>query len=763
MMKKSGKKGIHTLLLILYSSCNLMYAQTLTGKILDTAGQPVDGATIVLQTMDSTYVEATLSNPEGLFSLRHQPQPYRLIIQHLLYQTKMVEGREKNAGTIVLGSKDYALDEVVVKGERPFVKVEGGRLGYDLSRLAEDKVVNNAYEALAKLPGIQEKEGKLTLAGAGNVTVILNGKPTTMDAAQLETLLRNTPVDRVEKAEVMYSAPPQYHIRGAVVNVLLKRSNDYSFQGEVSTHYTNCYFNGGGMNGNFRLSTPKIALDVMYGADDKKEMEYMQLHSKHTLHDQVFDINEPNRITGKYWEHNLRTALEYNLNEKNYMHLSYTANFTPRQHNQSQSAGNFQTSHVDKYIDTRMHNITFRYHSGFGLDLGADYTHYSSDNEQTLGVSYTDHTQRDLNLAASQQINRYAVYVDQTHSVGEGWDIGYGASYKFADDRDKQIYNKASGEVTIENTDSKLKEQTTNFYLSLSKKYDQGLSLAVSATGEYYTIGNYRKWAVYPQATLTYQQTPRHVFQLSLATDKTYPSYWSMQSSISYINGYAEMHGTPDLRPMTTYNLAGNYILKQKYIFGLFFQHITDFFAQTAYQSTDRLALIYQYNNWNYMQIGGVNVVLPFKAGGWLDSRLSLVEMQIHQRADNFYDIPFNRKKWVFSGSLDNTFKVYKDLAFELNGFLQTPAIQGTFDIHALFNLTAGLKWNFAKEKATLSLRCSDIFETGMPDTSIRLQGQYLDMKNSFYTRAFTVHFSYRFGGYKKKEIKTVDTSRFGH
>lgn len=763
MMKKSGKKGIHTLLLILYSSCNLMYAQTLTGKILDTAGQPVDGATIVLQTMDSTYVEATLSNPEGLFSLRHQPQPYRLIIQHLLYQTKVVEGREKNAGTIVLGSKDYALDEVVVKGERPFVKVEGGRLGYDLSRLAEDKVVNNAYEALAKLPGIQEKEGKLTLAGAGNVTVILNGKPTTMDAAQLETLLRNTPVDRVEKAEVMYSAPPQYHIRGAVVNVLLKRSNDYSFQGEVSTHYTNCYFNGGGMNGNFRLSTPKIALDVMYGADDKKEMEYMQLHSKHTLHDQVFDINEPNRITGKYWEHNLRTALEYNLNEKNYMHLSYTANFTPRQHNQSQSAGNFQTSHVDKYIDTRMHNITFRYHSGFGLDLGADYTHYSSDNEQTLGVSYTDHTQRDLNLAASQQINRYAVYADQTHSVGEGWDIGYGASYKFADDRDKQIYNKASGEVTIENTDSKLKEQTTNFYLSLSKKYDQGLSLAVSATGEYYTIGNYRKWAVYPQATLTYQQTPRHVFQLSLATDKTYPSYWSMQSSISYINGYAEMHGTPDLRPMTTYNLAGNYILKQKYIFGLFFQHITDFFAQTAYQSTDRLALIYQYNNWNYMQIGGVNVVLPFKAGGWLDSRLSLVEMQIHQRADNFYDIPFNRKKWVFSGSLDNTFKVYKDLAFELNGFLQTPAIQGTFDIHALFNLTAGLKWNFAKEKATLSLRCSDIFETGMPDTSIRLQGQYLDMKNSFYTRAFTVHFSYRFGGYKKKEIKTVDTSRFGH
>ncbi len=28
-------------------------------------------------------------------------------------------------------------------------------------------------------------------------------------------------------------------------------------------------------------------------------------------------------------------------------------------------------------------------------------------------------------------------------------------------------------------------------------------------TGEYYSIGNYRKWAFYPQASLTYMKTPR--------------------------------------------------------------------------------------------------------------------------------------------------------------------------------------------------------------------------------------------------------------
>ena len=93
------------------------------------------------------------------------------------------------------------------------MKVEEGRLGYDLSVLAGDGVVNNAYEALTKLPGVKETKGALTLAGTGILTVVLNGKPTTMDAGQLETLLRNTPLDRVEKAEVMYSAPPEYHVR----------------------------------------------------------------------------------------------------------------------------------------------------------------------------------------------------------------------------------------------------------------------------------------------------------------------------------------------------------------------------------------------------------------------------------------------------------------------------------------------------------------------------------------------------------------------
>ena len=603
------KIGIGILLLFFVAS---LQAQNITGKVTDNENQPVDGATIVLQAIDSTYISASISEADGTFVLESRPEEYRLIVQYLLYKTKEIIGKDKDAGAIRLDPQDYALDEVVVKAERPFVKVEEGRLGYDLSVLAGDGVVNNAYEALTKLPGVKESKGGLTLAGTGSLTVILNGKPTTMDAERLETLLRNTPLDRVEKAEVMYSAPPEYHVRGAVINIVLKRSNDYSFQGEINADYTNQYFNSGGTNGNFRFSTPKVAFDVMYGADKVKKMEYMDLYSRHTLKGEIYDIRQNEQLRMKYWNHNLRTAFEYNLNDKDNFNIAYTGSFTPDQHSNSLTSGNYQTSNVDKYVETRMHNVTLQYHSGAGFDVGGDYTHYTSDNNQILLADYADGGQSSFSIIGGQKIDRYSVYADRKRSLAKEWNLGYGVSYRFAKDRDFQTYDQVTGDIPTENTDSRLCEQTANVYVSLSKNYATGTSVSVSATGEYCTIGSYRKWAVYPQASLTYVKSPKHLFQFSLSTDKTYPGYWDMQSSVSHLNGYTELWGTPGLKPSTTYNLNGNYVGKQKYILGLFFMHTSDFFVQTGYQSTDRLALIYRNTNWNYVQMWGGKRHLAF-------------------------------------------------------------------------------------------------------------------------------------------------------
>ena len=115
--------------------------------------------------------------------------------------------QEANVGIITLTSKDYALNEVVVKGERPLVKVESGRLTYDMPQLTANKLVTNAYEAVKQLPGVIEQNDVLTLAGRSSVSLILNGVPSSMTYEQL--ISKNMRASRVERGCCTPSAAPR--------------------------------------------------------------------------------------------------------------------------------------------------------------------------------------------------------------------------------------------------------------------------------------------------------------------------------------------------------------------------------------------------------------------------------------------------------------------------------------------------------------------------------------------------------------------------
>ena len=104
----------------------------------------------------------------------------------------------KNVG--YMDSLFQELPEVMIMGERPIVKAEQGKLVYDVPRLVGNLPVDNAYDILKNLPGIVNMNGSLTLGGQ-SVTVVINGKVTTLSAEQLDALLKSIPVSRIEKAD----------------------------------------------------------------------------------------------------------------------------------------------------------------------------------------------------------------------------------------------------------------------------------------------------------------------------------------------------------------------------------------------------------------------------------------------------------------------------------------------------------------------------------------------------------------------------------
>lgn len=87
------------------------------------------------------------------------------------------------------------LPEVMVKGERPIAKLERGRLTYNMSLLLQRIPSDNAFEALGNIPGVSVQNEKVSFAGQP-VTLIINGKATTMSYGQAVERLKSMPADR---------------------------------------------------------------------------------------------------------------------------------------------------------------------------------------------------------------------------------------------------------------------------------------------------------------------------------------------------------------------------------------------------------------------------------------------------------------------------------------------------------------------------------------------------------------------------------------
>ena len=128
--------------------------------------------------------------------------------------------------------------------------------------------------------------GGLQLAGQG-VTVILDGKVTTLSTEQLYSLLRSIPASRIEKAEVMYNAPARYQVRGALINITLKQSvgGPGSWQGELYAKYRQKHNEGFEERASLLFSKNKFSADFLYSHSHGQSYSTTDKEAVHTLAD----------------------------------------------------------------------------------------------------------------------------------------------------------------------------------------------------------------------------------------------------------------------------------------------------------------------------------------------------------------------------------------------------------------------------------------------------------------------------------------------
>ena len=662
----------------------------------------------------------------------------------------------------------HNLPEVMVKGSRPIVKAERGMLSYNMPLLLKQLPADNAYEALTRIPGVSDATGSISFSG-NEVTLIINGQATTLTQEQLTERLKAMPAAQLAKAEVMLSAPARYHVRGMAINIVTK---DYAGTNQLSGQVI------GGMKqskyakgfGDLYLSLQrgKFGLDAQYKYVNGNSYGESSRIANHPLGNNRVYYNDETGQKSFGITHNYRLGMNYAFSKNHRLDVAYTGHWDKRCSNSNTTGSSICGMHHDSH--EYLHNVDVNYSLPFGLTLNGSYTYYRTPQQQALdGTMHTDEsmseTERNLTSGSEQTINKWMFTADQTHLLAHGWGLSYGVKGQFTSNKSYQTTIDKDGSVLPDGTSSvDLNERIWNLYAGFSKQINKTLSLEASVAAEQYHSPIWDKWRVYPTLNALWNVNDNHLLNLSFSSNSEFPSYWSTMSNVFYSSTYSEIHGNPDLKPFAYYNVNLMWQIKRRYTLMAFASLKPDYFVQLPYQTTERMAVIMKETNFDYSNSYGLQASVIFNAGKWLNGNVFAVGTYKHDKSSNFFDLPFNRKKFsvILGGTASVKLCNTQDLRLILNPFYQTKAIQGVYDISPIFRMNAKLQWSSHDGKWGLRLNGSNIFNNLYDTRSVQGNQDYR-MKINYNWASVTFAVIYKFGGYKEKNVKAVDTSRMGH
>ena len=661
----------------------------------------------------------------------------------------------------------HNIPEVMVKGSRPIVKAERGMLSYNMPLLLKQLPADNAYEALTHIPGVSNATGNISFSG-NEVTLIVNGQATTLTQEQLAERLKAMPAAQLAKAEVMLSAPARYHVRGMAINIVTKDyagTNQLSGQiigGLMQTKYAKGF-------GDLYLSMQrgKFGLDAQYKLVNGNSYGESSRIANHPLGNNRIQYNDETGQKSFGITHDYRLGMNYAFGKNHRLDVAYTGQWDKTNSNSRTIGSSISGMHRDSH--EYLHNVDVNYALPFGLTLSGSYTYYRTPQQQALDGTITtenkNETERNLTSGSEQTINKWMFTADQTHSLAHGWGLSYGVKGQFTSNKSYQTTIDKDGTIQPNGTSSvDNNERIWNIYAGFSKQINKAISLEASVAAEQYHSPIWDKWRVYPTFNALWNVNDNHLLNLSFCSNSEFPSYWSTMSNVFYSSTYTEIHGNPDLKPFSYYNVNLMWQIKRRYTLMAFASLKPDYSVQLPYQTTDRMAVIMKETNFDYSNSFGLQASAILSTGKWLNGNVFAVGTYKHDKSCNFFDLPFNRKKLsvILGGTASIKLSSTQDLRLILNPFYQTKAIQGVYDISPVFRMDAKLQWSSHDGKWGVRLNGSNIFNNRFDTRSVQGNQDYR-MKINYNWASVTFAVIYKFGGYKEKTVKEVDTSRMGH
>lgn len=781
---------------------------TLSGRVIDAStSEPLPYSTVaLLDQKEGKLMTGLISDGEGKFVFAQVPTgTYTVKISFVGYEDQEIPlligelNQAYDLGKIRMVNTGQQLDEVAVTARQEIVSSGLDKKSFGI----EDNISQSGgsvLDAMRNLPGITvDPEGKVILRGSDQVSVLIDGKSSSLTGFGNQKGLANIPASNIERIEIINNPSAKYNAAGmaGIVNIIYKKGKEVGWNGEVGLiagvgELNQRRENLPNISSKFAL-TPKINTNLSLNYRTGKINLFLQADgiSRKRVNENTFTTRKYTGTTpdvsSQFLEnrtqklYNLKAGLDWDIDEKNTLTL-----FALRQYEEHIDQGDVPYDNLETGIRRRLWlwredettkfinysaSIAHRFEQpGHSLTLSYLYTGGGEDelfpfSDSSAARNSTDATRLLVNeyvhsinldyvkplragrLELGSRINLRSIPISYVIIPGENsiLDPNLGRYSKYIEN----VYAFYGSYIW----------QKKNFDLEAGMRFEPtDVKYRLDPANAYYSTTSYKYLPLFPNIRFTRNLNENNIFSLFYNRRVDRPGEFDVRPFPKYDDPEVLKTGNPALRPQFTQNFEAAYkrFWKQGSLYGsAFYRRIDGIISRIFTQDAQAVEAIINTITQNLGK--GTNLGLEFV----LDQKLtknwtmnaSLNGYRNHinafsgtQRYPYVQAFQFEESStFTWNFKVNSNAKFGNGWDFQLSSQYYAPDIIPQGRIKDRYSLDFGLRKKVWKNKAEVWMSATDILNTFQIEREITGPNVSLTAYNYYETQVVSLGTKFKF------------------
>jgi hypothetical protein len=697
---------------------------------------------------DTNNPNGTVTDEDGIFVISPlRPGSYTIVIEFMGYEKKTIEDVRLRRGSMRLDLGEIAIKQLIFEEAETVVSATRPGITYQIDKKvisADQQSISasgTAVDLLENVPSVTvDIDGNVALRGSNNFMVLIDNKPTVLDASDA---LDQIPASTIENIEIITNPSAKFDPDGTsgIINIITKKSALSGISGGTN-------INAGTQDRygtDFLLSYRHNGLKV-YGGTDINQMKRpgsSVILTENLFNDTLNVISSDGNQTRQRFRYNFQGGIDYDISKND--RLSFGLRYGYRKgesdaafdYTETQIPGNLPLSYLsesDRFRKGPRFSANLDYQREFGsrdhrLNMAAQYRFGDGDEATTnylrdLNGILTE-ADRSTEKGASKRwrfTTEYVYPLSKTDKI----EAGLVARLRTSDDNTASFSYDLDADQFVENIEYRRKVNYERNIYAVYGMYSgkiAPLGIQFGMRGEYtdrvitlvdssesYVID---RFDYFPTAHLSWQISETQQLMLSGTRRIDRPRGYYLEPFPTQVDAYTIRQGNPDIKPeyIESYELAWQ-LAKDAYVISVegYFRRVHNK-VERVQSAIDETVTLQTIANVGEDRTSGLEMMLNSGYFRWWDATLS-ANIYHYEIEGELYGDAFSRSSDSWSVRMNNMFKVLPSTSLQLDGRYNSPQVSAQGERKSYYSVNVAIRHEFIPRQMSATLQFRNVLNT---------------------------------------------------